>query len=419
MKNKEMIVNNKVFYGEYSLQHWIDLILKRNVILPDYQRNFVWTEEKRNKLIKSLKNQEFIPPVIIGSFNNQGIKENILIDGQQRLTSILLSSIGYFPDREKYKKEKRKVIAFIDESDNVENSILDEDVIDWSFSELLEEKNTINSLRKKLESKDFFKKIDGPILSEEFLKNTYLGFSYLVPYNNKKDYQQKYYSSVFRNINIQGEKLLAQESRAPLYYLDSKKKTFFDPEFFSKNLFGNTKLDFVRYLAILSFYEKHKTDDILCRGYGNKLEDFYEHYIYSIVQGGESKEFISYSELFNNGSHEKIISKLEKVVSELKIFDQKYDSIIDLDLIFFGLIYRIVFEKKNIDYSKSTELFNLITETSQLYKNPIEHIPAMDSSGKIDYLPINNYHYKNPSALKYITKRVKKSLEIYSKLMGD
>ena len=31
-------MDNKVYYGEYSLKHWINLILKGNVILPDYQR---------------------------------------------------------------------------------------------------------------------------------------------------------------------------------------------------------------------------------------------------------------------------------------------------------------------------------------------------------------------------------------------
>lgn len=37
---------NKVYYGEYTLKHWIDLILTENIILPKYQRFFVWDKDK-------------------------------------------------------------------------------------------------------------------------------------------------------------------------------------------------------------------------------------------------------------------------------------------------------------------------------------------------------------------------------------
>ena len=98
-------MDNKVYYGEYSLEYWIELIMKGNIVLPEYQRSFAWSDDKRKALIESLKNNEFIPPIIIGSFKIDEIRQNILIDGQQRLTSILLSYLGYFPDKEKYKKE--------------------------------------------------------------------------------------------------------------------------------------------------------------------------------------------------------------------------------------------------------------------------------------------------------------------------
>lgn len=39
-------MENKVYYGEYSLKHWIDLILSKNIELPEYQRYFVWEEKK-------------------------------------------------------------------------------------------------------------------------------------------------------------------------------------------------------------------------------------------------------------------------------------------------------------------------------------------------------------------------------------
>ena len=31
-------MNTRVYYGEYSLSHWIELVLTQNIILPEYQR---------------------------------------------------------------------------------------------------------------------------------------------------------------------------------------------------------------------------------------------------------------------------------------------------------------------------------------------------------------------------------------------
>ena len=81
-------MGNKVYYGEYSLKHWINLMLTKNIILPDYQRLFVWTEEKVEKLIQTFQEKEFVPPVTIGAFKVNGTNNNLIIDGQQRLTSI-------------------------------------------------------------------------------------------------------------------------------------------------------------------------------------------------------------------------------------------------------------------------------------------------------------------------------------------
>lgn len=47
-------MENRVYYGEYSLRHWIDLILKGNIKLPSYQRTFVWKEDKVEQLVKTL-----------------------------------------------------------------------------------------------------------------------------------------------------------------------------------------------------------------------------------------------------------------------------------------------------------------------------------------------------------------------------
>jgi hypothetical protein BACCOPRO_01637 len=398
---------NKVYYGEYSLKHWIEMLLKQEIILPPYQRNFVWTESQRAELIKSLKKQQFVPPVIIGSFiKKENNKQNLIIDGQQRLTSILLSVLGYFPDRDKYKKDYK---PFIDEHDRVDPDEQPENVIDWQFDKLIEKSDaTITGLQKILEKNEYFKKIDESI-DEEFLSKTFLGFSYLIPNNSSKEAQQNYYSSVFRNINAQGQKLLAIESRASLYYLDENKKSLFSPDFIETGFETGEKLDFVRYLAILSHYAKNPHNQLLCKGYGNRLEDFYELYIDTIVTNKPNDWFISYSDLFNE-SHEEKLRLVESAIANLELFKLKLNSIIETDLYFFGAIYLSLFKEDNLASLKLDKLKEKIKVRASLYRQPY----IKDQLGN----DVANYHQRNPSALKFITQRVKDSIEIYEEALG-
>ena len=72
-------MENRVYYGEYSLKHWLDLILTKNIILPEYQRKFVWKPEQVKNLIETIKKGEFVPPVTIGSAVINGENKNIII----------------------------------------------------------------------------------------------------------------------------------------------------------------------------------------------------------------------------------------------------------------------------------------------------------------------------------------------------
>ena len=84
-------MESRVYYGEYSLKHLINLLLRRNIVLPDYQRSFVWDEKDIKRLIKSLGEGQFVQPITIANYSCENRDLNLLLDGQQRLTSILLS----------------------------------------------------------------------------------------------------------------------------------------------------------------------------------------------------------------------------------------------------------------------------------------------------------------------------------------
>ncbi len=384
-------MNNKVYYGEYTLRHWINLILKKNIILPDYQRYFVWDQNKAKELIKAFKEKQFIPPVTIGSFKSEKESINLILDGQQRLTSILLAYIGYFPNKIINQKE----LKFMDENDNLIEDEGINNILEWNFNELLKNGSTKEEIKENLSYENYIK-FDFNV-GKDFFDSNFLGFSYLVPLLANDKEQQKFYSKVFRSINIQGESLLALESRAALYYLDKDLEDYFIPNFIEKIYVNDSKVDFVRYLALLSQYKKDKTADELGKKFAGKMEKYYEEYIYFTVGEEDSNIFIKYSEVFKDKKeYEKMYINLKESLKKLELL-KKYGSIIDVDITLFGLIYFIVFEKKEIDYSKKESIIKEINKE-------IEKIKREDTK-----------HVKNPAAFKYLRYRVRRSIEIYER----
>lgn len=387
-------MDNRVYYGEYSLKHWIDLILKENIVLPDYQRHFVWDEKKVETLIETLKSKQFVPPVTIGSFNLNGTNQNLILDGQQRLTSVLLAYLGLYPDEVTYKEAIRQFANENDDDDEVDEQF--DNVLKWTFKKLTKKgKNKEEILAKITEGN--YKKTNLPV-SPDFYETTFLGFSYLVPFISDQKEQQKYYSSVFRNINIQGVALLSQESRASLYFLDKDLEQFFTPNFVEpfvvKSLSNETKIDFVRCLSLLSQYNKDGSANNIARGYKPQMEKYYEDYVYSVVADTDAK-FGKFSAIFPNRQYANRFSNLQQALTSIEI-KTEFSSIIDLDMYFFGLIYTIALKNKTIDVTRKDNLKDEIETKITTFKE--------DSS-----------HTKAPSNLGHLRARISSSIEIYEK----
>ena len=377
-------MENNVYYGEYSLKHWIDLILKENIILPNYQRHFVWKEDAVQEFIEALKEKQFVPPITIGAFKIANESQNLIIDGQQRLTSILLAFLDLFPDRDKYKNPISQTANENDDEEDDDEEQLE--IIEWTFKTYLDE--------QKNSQKGYYHKLGLSGIDDVFLNNTYLGFSYLVPANTSNTAQQKYYSTVFRNINLKGEKLLVQESRKSLYFLDSNLAEFFEPDFCKTLTINKTKIDFVRNISLLSQYHKEQRVDKVAKYYGRKMEEFYEEYIYSVVGLNNSKMFEDITVIFPDKKYE---TRFNELGESIKLLDtNQFNSIIDSDLYLFGLIYVMVFESKNINEAKISDLKGeLDTKITRI---------------KLDYA-----HKKTPSALKHLRYRIEESIRIYKR----
>lgn len=480
-------MKNKVYYGEYSLKHWINLILSENITLPDYQRSFVWKQPQTERLIQAFQEDLYVPPVTIGVYqSDDGSSRNWVLDGQQRLTSILLAYLGIFPNEEKFGKKRKtsKSNKQLDEIEDLDNE--NQNGMEWTFKKIQEEikKNNIRKVkdyfRNLPNSKDYTKldiQIDG---FENFLENHYLGFSLLVPQldseKNKElksenreledcnkdlkqkeekikkqqkelstdngEYEQlvkkieenkekqssnknkieentikikentirernKYYVSIFRAINIEGETLSNQENREALYYLDESLKNFFSPDFISSYTIntndGTQKIDFVRYISIISDYRKNGINHIVkgTEGKLKKIEKYYETYISSVVADDNSTLFGKFSNDFENKEYNIPLELLKEYLSI--IYEENspsFESIIMVDLLMFGLVENVLFERKRLDIGRFGELRKKISKSYRDFKSITGHS-------------------NSPNGPQYIKERLQKSLDIYQEFIDE
>lgn len=394
-------MDTKIYYGEYSLKHWIELILAKQITLPEYQRSFVWKKKDVCLFVQSLKRNEFVPPVTIGAFFNEDGKEvNYIIDGQQRLTSILLAYLGYYPNVEKFINND---MLHTSSDDILEEENEDKDIVlKWTYLELLKnpyknKKEIIENIKKSPENYD---SIDESLVDD--LDRIFLGFSYIVPLD--KNEQIKYYSSVFRHMNISGVKLLPQETRESLYFLDKEKLPFFKNQIFSKCSVNNLKVDFVRYAAFASQYKLLNSTTGIMKNFARKEEEFYEEFIYSIInpesEAAKKEIFAKFEDSYTNKFNENF-NKLQKYIKDLHL-ETKYSSIIDADISLFGLFYFVLLCNKKIDTDVKT-----ITKLHSDLERKTNNI-------KDDYTV-----YKNPSLLKNLRMRLNDSINIYNLYVKD
>ena len=412
------MIGNRTYYGEYSLERWIELVVKGNIVLPEYQRHFVWNQKDLKRLIKSLHEGQFVQPVTIGLYNKANKEKiNLLLDGQQRLSSILLAYLGYFPKKEMFETPNQEIAieddsAFDEAGDNQNTEIKS---IKWTIRELYDKGKSLEELRAELSSNSRYEKLDlGLQLEEDFWKETFIGFSFIVPDMAEVSDVQKFYTHLFRNMNYYGRKLSASESRKSLYYQDSRLTNYFEGkteqgddvlcDLKVKQDFKPRQIDFIRYLSMLSQKKVGKT---VMMGYSayNSRENYYADYV-AYLLGLEQEERedkfdgFNFPAIFPDYVIRDRYNKLREGVEQIKQYiHQDYDgafkSWIDADLWLLGLIYYVVFEGKDLSLegNKGEDLRQAISE-------------EIDSK--------NEAYQKRSNAIGHIRERINKSIEIYN-----
>ena len=390
-------MDKKVYYGEYTLKHWIELLLNSNLELPPYQRNFVWKKEQVKEFIKGVKDGSFIPPVTIGVCNIDAENHNLILDGQQRLSSILLAYYGVYPKENVFQRNVNELII----ADGMEEEDDEDEVeyLDWSLRMFAEKGPTEQGVQASITGQQY-EKIDYGV-DTSFFENNYIPFSFIIPNTDNETAQIEFFSSLFRNINILGTSLSLFESRQSLYFLKKELQSFFNPECCkSLKIELTTKsqaYDFVRTISILSQYKKEQRVDRLAQNYKSKMEKYYEEYIYAVVNNKNDGIFTQFSNIFPNNDFKPRIDKLNETLRDLEYNKLHFTSIIDSDVYMFGLVYYVVIEGKSINDNLKKKLLDELSRQIEQFKN------TSDS------------HKSSPSLLKYMRRRVDASLKIFNR----
>lgn len=411
-------MNKKVFYGEYTLIHWVELILKKDIVLPAYQRCFVWDEEQVKRFIKSLKDGNFVPPVIIGTYNGQ----NIILDGQQRLSAILLGYLGKLPKKDvfritddpNYVDDNEGIVVATPAVDAAATTATatpaeeaEPEAIEWTFKLLLKDdgKNSKSDLLGRATPEKYNNLPADEILDDAFMNSNYLGFSYIVPATTETAIaQMKFYSTVFHDINMQGVELKAQESRRSLYYLDNDLVPFFEPvgsERIKVIQNGKTvRYDFVRALAFTSQYAKQNSEASIalkCKKQA-AFEKYYADYINAIISDEDSTVYGKFSIQVGKANIGTRATRLQQYVTDLG-YNNVFPSIIDADTYLIGLIYHVMIKGEELDTTRFEELKN-------------------DIAAKVTTYKANENHRHAPNGVYYLRQRVRESIQTYQRYVA-
>ena len=109
-------MSEKFSIRDYSVEQILGLIRSKRIAIPEIQRPFVWKNTQVRDLLDSL--YKGYPTGYIILWQNHGVKlkdgavstgQNILIDGQQRITALMTSIVGWEIINSEYKKTRVKI----------------------------------------------------------------------------------------------------------------------------------------------------------------------------------------------------------------------------------------------------------------------------------------------------------------------
>jgi hypothetical protein len=214
---------------DYTLEGLVAKYEKKKIRIPGFQRNYVWTISQASKLIESFLLGLPVPAVFLYTDEDETLN---VIDGQQRLLSIVYYFSGYFGEETKGKKTVFKLTGLNEKSPFANATI-----------EILESKN-LSSYNK---------------LCDSVLR------AFIVKQIHPKDNTSIYH--IFERLNTGGTQLQGQEIRNCVYhgtFNDFLNKLNLDKNW--RKIFGSTQPNkrkrdvelILRFLALLNDRNKYE-----------------------------------------------------------------------------------------------------------------------------------------------------------------
>ena len=397
----EVAYKHITYMGAYSLKTWIRKILKKEIELPDYQRDFTWDFGNGKALKESLEKGYYIPPVTLAKHRDKNNEiKTYLLDGQQRLTSIICLYLGVWP-KDKNNKNTQKE----DEKEEYEEEFFS----NFTFKILqdLQSSNVKNLLEKPDEFREIILKNESIYLEKQELKidninDLFLPYCLIIPNfkENEKKEEKEFFAETFKRINTSGKALTDRELRRSIFwiyediekdiYTESIKK--FEEGLKTIKTFQDNN-DFLAYLVIICDFKQRKN---YAMAHYNRWHKFNRYIVDFLLCCGKEE----YNEIWTRENIECLKNNQKRFEESKKYFldffknNRKTEkgNISYQDMYLLSFAYYIYFTNEQISREK---INNLLETAKSAMKEYLENIKQ-----KQDY-------DNNPNTIQRIRERLK------------
>jgi uncharacterized protein with ParB-like and HNH nuclease domain len=168
--------------ADFTLEGLVSKYRKGSMTVPGFQRNFVWNIKQASRLIESFLLGLPVPAIFL--FTDEVNNEQLVIDGQQRLMSVVYFFDGYFGDADKVGRKKVFKLTGLNENSPYHNK---------TYADLEESDQAA------------FNKLNDSVLRAFVVKQ-------ITPNGNTSVYH------IFERLNTGGTQLVGQEIRNCVYH---------------------------------------------------------------------------------------------------------------------------------------------------------------------------------------------------------
>jgi len=186
--------------NDFNIKTYFDFINSGKVIIPTFQRNYVWDIKRASKLIESLIIGLPIPQIFLFG---EGRNKYLVIDGQQRLLSIYYFIKGRFPKKNKRAEIRKKLIG----NGGIIDRLLDDNEYYDDFQLSLSQNRELNKKTYETLGDEFLDLFDYRTIRNISIKQNTPSSD-----NNSSMYE------IFNRLNIGGMNLTPQEIRSSVYH---------------------------------------------------------------------------------------------------------------------------------------------------------------------------------------------------------